>query len=145
MEFRPCIDLHNGQVKQIVGSTLSDSTASGLQTNFSSSYPSSYYAEMYKKDGLTGGHIIMLGPGNEAEASEALAAYPQGLQVGGGITLDNAEQWLKRGASGVIVTSWVFQDGQIHEDRLRELVSVVGRENLILDLSCRRKGDPITL
>jgi phosphoribosylformimino-5-aminoimidazole carboxamide ribotide isomerase len=141
MEFRPCIDLHSGKVKQIVGSTLSDSNTASLQTNFSSTHPSSYYAEMYKRDGLTGGHIIMLGPGNEDAAMEALAAYPRGLQIGGGITVENAEKWLKRGAGGVIVTSWVFKDGQIHEDRLQELVSVVGRENLILDLSCRRKGD----
>ncbi len=141
MEFRPCIDLHNGQVKQIVGSTLSDSNDTSLQINFSSSQPSSYYAEMYKHDGLTGGHIIMLGPGNEEAATEALAAYPQGLQVGGGITAENAGKWLKRGASGVIVTSWVFKDGQIHENRLHELVKTIGTEHLILDLSCRRKGD----
>lgn len=141
MEFRPCIDLHNGQVKQIVGSTLSDTNAATLETNFSSSHPSSYYAEMYKRDGLTGGHIIMLGPGNEEAATAALAAYPQGLQIGGGITADNAKMWLERGASGVIVTSWVFQNGQIHEDRLRHLLKTVGREHLILDLSCRRKGD----
>ncbi len=141
MEFRPCIDLHNGQVKQIVGSTLSDTNGTILETNFSSTHPSSYYAEMYKRDGLTGGHIIMLGPGNEEAATEALAAYPQGLQIGGGITADNAAQWLDRGASGVIVTSWVFKDGQIHEDRLQRLVSTVGRDHLILDLSCRRRGD----
>lgn len=141
MEFRPCIDLHNGQVKQIVGSTLSDSDQNSLQTNFASSHPSAYYAEMYKRDGLTGGHIIMLGPGNEEAATEALLAYPQGMQIGGGITADNAEQWLERGASAVIVTSWVFKDGQIHADRLQELVSTIGSEHLVLDLSCRRRGD----
>ena len=141
MEFRPCIDLHNGQVKQIVGSTLSDQNDAGLQTNFSSSYPSSYYAKMYRNDGLTGGHIIMLGPGNEDAASKALAAYPQGMQVGGGITAENAEKWLTRGARGVIVTSWVFRNGKINEARLRELSSLIGKEHLILDLSCRCKGD----
>ena len=88
MKFRPCIDLHNGCVKQIVGSTLSDSSEASLQTNFSSSHPSSYYAEMYKRDGLTGGHIIMLGPGNEEAATAALAAYPGGMQIGGGINTD---------------------------------------------------------
>ena len=141
MEFRPCIDLHNGQVKQIVGSTLIDGHEGTLQTNFSSSHPSSYYAKMYKADGLTGGHIIMLGPGNEDAAAEALAAYPGGMQVGGGINASNGRQWIERGASGVIVTSWVFKDGQIHEDRLQELVAVVGKEHLVLDLSCRRRGD----
>jgi phosphoribosylformimino-5-aminoimidazole carboxamide ribotide isomerase len=140
MEFRPCIDLHNGKVKQIVGSTLSDTDSTNLQTNFSSSYPSSYYAEMYKNDGLTGGHIIMLGPGNEDAAIGALAAYPGGMQIGGGITAENAEKWLDRGASAVIVTSWVFKDGQIHEDRLQRLVGLIGKERLVLDLSCRRRG-----
>lgn len=141
MEFRPCIDLHNGQVKQIIGSTLVDGDAENLTTNFLSTHPSSYYAQMYKDDGLTGGHIIMLGPGNDEAASDALAAYPGGMQVGGGINAANARQWLERGASGVIVTSWVFKDGQIHEDRLQELLSAVGKEHLILDLSCRRRGD----
>ncbi len=141
MEFRPCIDLHNGQVKQIVGSTLSDTDSTHLQTNFSSSHPSSYYANMYKEDGLTGGHIIMLGPGNEEAATEALATYPQGMQIGGGITAGNALLWIERGASAVIVTSWVFKDGQIQKDRLQQLVNVVGKEHLVLDLSCRRRGD----
>lgn len=141
MEFRPCIDLHHGQVKQIIGSTLSDTNTDNLQTNFASSYSSGHYATMYKEDGLTGGHIIMLGPGNDEAATEALAAYPGGMQVGGGINVDNAGKWLERGASGVIVTSWVFKDGQIHQDRLEQLVRAIGKEHLILDLSCRRKGD----
>jgi phosphoribosylformimino-5-aminoimidazole carboxamide ribotide isomerase len=141
MKFRPCIDLHNGCVKQIVGSTLSDSSAATLQTNFASSHPSSYYAEMYKRDGLTGGHVIMLGPGNVEAASEALAAYPGGLQIGGGISTENSASWLEKGASAVIVTSYVFKDGLIHEDRLRSLVSEVGKEHLVLDLSCRKKGE----
>lgn len=142
MKFRPCIDLHNGCVKQIVGSTLSDDASSaGLHTNFASTHPSSYYAEMYRRDHLTGGHVIMLGPGNEEAATAALAAYPGGLQIGGGITTQNSAVWLERGASAVIVTSYVFKDGLIHEDRLTRLVREVGKEHLVLDLSCRKKGD----
>ncbi|MDR9501423.1 MAG: phosphoribosylformimino-5-aminoimidazole carboxamide ribotide isomerase [Desulfurivibrionaceae bacterium] len=141
MKFRPCIDLHNGCVKQIVGSTLSDTSATGLKTNFASSHSAAYYAEMYRRDGLTGGHVIMLGPGNVEAATEALVAYPGGLQIGGGITTENSSIWLARGASAVIVTSYVFKDGMIHEDRLRSLTREVGREHLVLDLSCRKKGD----
>lgn len=140
MKFRPCIDLHNGCVKQIVGSSLSDSSDSSLQTNFCSEKPSSYYAELYRRDDLTGGHVIMLGPGNEKAASEALAAWPGGLQIGGGINAANAEEWLDRGAAAVIVTSYVFKDGMIHEERLRRLFDGVGRERLVLDLSCRKRG-----
>ncbi len=141
MKFRPCIDLHNGCVKQIVGSTLSDTSAASLQTNFASSYPSSYYAEMYRRDGLTGGHVIMLGPGNDQAATEALAAYPGGLQIGGGITTENSSSWLEKGASAVIVTSYVFKDGLINEERLQALAREVGPGHLVLDLSCRKKGD----
>jgi len=140
MKFRPCIDLHNGQVKQIVGSTLSDTATGALQTNFTSTRPSAHYARMYRQDNLTGGHIIMLGPGNEEAATEALAAWPGGIQLGGGITPVNGPKWLKRGAAAVIVTSYVFQNGQIHEERLQEMVDAVGRQNLVLDLSCRKKG-----
>ncbi|MFA7347063.1 MAG: phosphoribosylformimino-5-aminoimidazole carboxamide ribotide isomerase [Desulfurivibrionaceae bacterium] len=141
MKFRPCIDLHQGKVKQIVGSSLSDGEQGSLTTNFASDQPASHYAEMYKADRLFGGHVIMLGPGNEAAATEALQAFPQGLQVGGGITADNAAHWLDLGASEVIVTSAVFKDGVVHEDRLAELVRRVGKERLVLDLSCRKKGD----
>lgn len=140
MRFRPCIDLHQGRVKQIVGSTLQDK-ASALQTNFSSPYPPSHYAAMYRQDNLTGGHVIMLGPGNEAAAGEALGAWPGGLQVGGGITVANAKFWLDQGASHVIVTSHVFHDGQLDEQRLRALTQAVGRHRLILDLSCRWRDD----
>ena len=140
MRFRPCIDLHQGQVKQIVGSSLQDN-ASSLQTNFSSPFPSSHYAALYRRDNLTGGHIIMLGPGNEAAACDALSAWPGGLQVGGGITADNATSWLDRGASHVIVTSYVFHGGQVDEQRLTALSRAVGRERLVLDLSCRWRGD----
>ena len=141
MKFRPCIDLHNGRVKQIVGSTLSDGQQESLTTNFASDQPAAHYAEMYKADHLFGGHVIMLGPGNENAASEALRAFPGGLQVGGGITVGNAGHWLDQGASAVIVTSAVFKDGVVHEARLKELVRAVGRERLVLDLSCRKRED----
>jgi phosphoribosylformimino-5-aminoimidazole carboxamide ribotide isomerase len=127
-------------VKQIVGGTLSDSAQAGLVTNFESDRPPAYYAQLYRKDGLFGGHVIMLGPGNTDAALEALRAFPGGLQVGGGITPSTAGQFLDAGASHVIVTSYVFRDGRLEWERLRELVAVVGKERLVLDLSCRRKG-----
>jgi phosphoribosylformimino-5-aminoimidazole carboxamide ribotide isomerase len=141
MQFRPCIDLHDGKVKQIVGSTLKDDEPESLQTNFTAKHPSSWFAELYRKDHLTGGHIIKLGPGNEDAATEALAAWPGGMQIGGGITADNGKQWLDKGASHVIVTSYVFRDGQINHENLQKLVRLVGKEHLVLDLSCRKKGD----
>lgn len=134
--FRPCIDLHEGKVKQLVGGTLTDDCAS-LRTNFVASQPPSWYASLYRRDNLAGGHVIMLGPGNDMAAREALAAYPGGLQVGGGISLDNAAGFLEAGASHVIVTSWVFRQGQIDWARLRELSQRVGRNRLVVDLSCR--------
>lgn len=141
MKIRPCIDLHNGKVKQIVGSTLSDEQPDALQTNFTSEKPSSWFAELYKNDNLTGGHIIMLGPGNKKAATEALAAWPGGMQIGGGINDENCTDWLERGASHVIVTSWVFKDGKVDYDRLSTLVKKVGRKRLVLDLSCRKRDD----
>ena len=138
--FRPCIDLHEGKVKQIVGGSWSDDPAA-LRTNFVSQQSARWYAELYKNDGLKGGHVIMLGPGNDAAAREALAAYPGGLHIGGGINLDNARDWLETGASHVIVTSWVFRNGQLDFDRVRALVATIGRERLVLDLSCRRRED----
>src|SRR5512133_2707596 len=138
--FRPCIDLHQGKVKQIVGGTL-ESNSSGLRTNFVSDRPAAWYADLYKRDGLRGGHVIMLGPGNEAEARSALAAYPGGLQIGGGINAENAEAWLDAGASHVIVTSWVFNGGVVNWERIRELAQQVGRKRLVLDLSCRKRAD----
>lgn len=139
--FRPCIDLHEGQVKQIVGGSLQDG-GPGPRTNFVSQRPAAWYAELYRRDGLTGGHVILLGPGNEAAAREALAAYPGGLQLGGGVNADNARAWLDAGASHVIVTSWVFRDGRLDRERLAALVMAVGRERLVLDLSCRlRDGE----
>ena len=134
--FRPCIDLHEGKVKQIVGGSLGDS---GLRTNFVSDHSAAWFAELYRRDGLAGGHVIMLGPGNETEARAALAAYPGGLQIGGGINLDNARSWLDAGASHVIVTSWVFREGRVDWNRLGELVKAIGKERLVLDLSCRKK------
>lgn len=140
MRFRPCIDLHDGRVKQIVGSTL-QGTGVALQTNFSSVLPPSHYSTMYRQDNLTGGHIIMLGAGNEAAALDALSAWPGGMQLGGGITSANAPMWLDRGASHLIVTSYVFHDGLIDWDRLRDLNRLVGKNRLVLDLSCRWRGD----
>ncbi len=140
MNFRPCIDLHDGQVKQIIGSTLSDGAGSP-DTNFLSEKPSSYYAGLYRDDNLTGGHIIKLGPGCDDAALLALSTYPGGMQVGGGVTASNALFWLKNGASAVIVTSYVFKDGKIFEDRLKDLAALVTKERLVIDLSCRKKGD----
>lgn len=137
--FRPCIDLHEGKVKQIVGATLGDDP-SQLRTHFVSDRPAAWYAELYRRDGLKGGHVIMLGPGNDQAAREALAAYPGGLQIGGGIRLENAPSWLDAGASHVIVTSWVFHEGRVDWDRLAALVQAIGRQRLVLDLSCRRRG-----
>ncbi len=135
--FRPCIDLHEGKVKQIVGGSLGEPAR--LRTNFVAETPAAWFAELYKRDGLTGGHVIMLGPGNETEARAALAAFPGGLQIGGGINAENARTWLDAGASHVIATSWVFREGRVDEGRLGELVKVVGQSRLVLDLSCRRR------
>jgi phosphoribosylformimino-5-aminoimidazole carboxamide ribotide isomerase len=138
--FRPCIDLHEGKVKQIVGSTLT-SDAAQLRTNFVSEHSARWFAELYKRDGLRGGHIIMLGAGNENAALEALRAYPGGLQIGGGINPQNAPGYFEAGASHVIVTSWLFREGKLDWDRLRAMTKALGKERLVLDLSCRRRGD----
>ena len=134
--FRPCIDIHQGKVKQIVGGTLSDSDTP--KTNFVSEKSPSYYANLYKKDGLKGGHVIMLGKGNVEAAKEALSAYPNGLQVGGGIHPDNAQEYLDAGASHVIVTSWVFDGARLEMEEVEQLSKAVGKEHLALDLRCRR-------
>lgn len=136
-KFRPCIDLHDGKVKQIVGSSLSDSGA-GLKTNFETDRSPAWFAELYKKDSIRGGHVIMLGKGNVEAAKAALAAYPGGLQVGGGITADNAMEYIRAGASHVIVTSWIFPEGKLDRERLERLSKTVGRDHLVLDLSCKR-------
>jgi len=138
-KFRPCIDLHQGKVKQIVGGTLSDE---GAVENFVSGKNSAWYAGKFASNDLRGGHVIQLGPGNDAAAREALAAWPGGLQIGGGISLENAAAWLEAGASHVIVTSWLFDEGgNFLEDRLAALVAEVGADKLVIDLSCRKVAD----
>ncbi|KAI1796317.1 Phosphoribosylformimino-5-aminoimidazole carboxamide ribotide isomerase [Ganoderma leucocontextum] len=139
--FRPCIDLHNGEVKQIVGGTLNEDDPSHLKTNFVASHPSSYFAELYRRHGLGGGHVIKLGPGNDQAAKDALAAWPGHLQVGGGISSDNASEWIDAGASKVIVTSYLFPDARFSLERLQAVSSAVGKDRLVIDVSCRRRGD----
>ncbi|CAN6337664.1 unnamed protein product [Urochloa humidicola] len=149
VRFRPCIDIHKGKVKQIVGSTLQDSSNDGtaLVTNFESDKSAAEFAKLYKEDELVGGHVIMLGadPASQASSLEALRAYPGGLQVGGGINLENAMSYLNEGASHVIVTSYVFSDGKMNIERLRKLVELVGKQRLVLDLSCRKKDGRYTI
>lgn len=147
MEFRPCIDIHNGIVKQIVGSSLSDENDKALE-NFVSKKDAAFYANLYKGHSLKGGHVILLNgkdsPYYEAskeQAHLALKAYPKGLQIGGGVTAQNAKEWIDMGASHVIVTSYVFQDGQINKDRLKALKQAVGKERIVLDVSARRYED----
>ncbi|MBE5877918.1 MAG: phosphoribosylformimino-5-aminoimidazole carboxamide ribotide isomerase [Lachnospiraceae bacterium] len=147
MEFRPCIDIHNGKVKQIVGSSLKDENDRAVE-NFVAGHEADYYAQYYKDRGIRGGHIILLNPvsseyyeATRAQAMKALGAYPGGLQIGGGITDANARDYLDAGASHVIVTSFVFKDGRINMENLERLVKVVGKEHLVLDLSCRWKDD----
>lgn len=147
MKFRPCIDIHNGKVKQIVGGSLRDEGDSA-RTNFSSEKDAVFYADLYRRDDLTGGHIILLNPpsseyygATKKQAMEALRAWPGGLQIGGGITAENAEGYLDAGASHVIVTSYVFSDGVFRMENLEKLVHTIGREQLVLDLSCRKKED----
>lgn len=147
MEFRPCIDIHNGSVKQIVGGSLCDHGDEAAE-NYVSGQDAAYYAKLYREYKIKNGHIILLNPSSspyypetKRQAVEALRAYPGGLQVGGGITPDNAGEYLDAGASHVIVTSYVFKDGQIQYDKLNELVRRVGRRKLVLDLSARKKQD----
>ena len=145
MEFRPCIDIHNGKVKQIVGGTLKDQGDMAAE-NFVSEQDAPFYAKLYQSYGIRGGHIILLNgkdsPHYEATKLQALAAlqvYLGGMQVGGGITAENAHEFLRAGASHVIVTSYVFRDGKVDYERLEKLVQAVGKEHLVLDLSCRKK------
>lgn len=140
MRFRPCIDLKDGRVVQIVGGSLRDNDQQQTITNFESDRDPAEYARLYQADGLSGGHVIALGQGNRAAALAALAAFPGGMQMGGGITPANAGDYLEAGASHVIVTSYVFQQGQIDLARLEELVATVGKDRLVLDLSCRRQN-----
>jgi len=135
--FRPCIDLHEGQVKQIVGGSIREK-GDKPETNFVSNLSAAHFAELYANDQLQGGHVIQLGAGNEQAAKSALSAYPQGLQIGGSITLKNAAQWLETGACQVIVTSWLFDnEGNFLPDNLAALVQEIGRNKLVIDLSCR--------
>ncbi len=137
--FRPCIDLHEGKVKQIVGGTLG--VPADLRTNFVSEKSAAWFAELYKRDGLAGGHVIMLGPGNEDAARSALGTFRGGMHGGGGINSQNARNWLDAGASHVIVTSWVFREGRVDWERLEELVKTIGKDKLVMDLSCRKRGE----
>ncbi|KIK48909.1 hypothetical protein CY34DRAFT_797702 [Suillus luteus UH-Slu-Lm8-n1] len=139
--FRPCIDLHEGQVKQIVGGTLSDSNEGILKTNFVATQPPEYFARKYRDNGLEGGHVIKLGPRNEEAARRALAEWRDHLQIGGGITADNAKEWLDAGASKIIVTSYLFPSGDFDLERLQTISSLVGKDKLVVDVSCRRRGD----
>ena len=147
MEFRPCIDIHNGKVKQIVGGSLQDHKDQAKE-NFVAAKDASFYAELYKEYGLKNGHIILLNPvtseyyeATKAQAMGALRAYPGGMQIGGGITAENAGVYLDAGASHVIVTSYVFREGKIDLERLRLLSERVGKKQLVLDLSCRKSAD----
>ena len=139
MKFRPCIDLHDGKVVQIVGGSLQDGHDELLETNFVSSKSPSEYAALYQSDGLVGGHVISLGGGNQAAALEALSAFPGGMHYGGGVNPDNAAEYLDAGASHVIVTSWIFEENKLSIQKLAELSKKVGRERLVLDLSCRSR------
>lgn len=145
MRFRPCIDIHNGQIKQIVGGTLKD-LGDKAEENFVSQQDGSFFAELYKSYGLVGGHIILLNPADSPyyredmrQAELALSTYPGGLQIGGGVNADNAPMFIQMGASHVIATSYVFKDGQINYNNLKALSGAVGREHLVLDLSCRKR------
>ncbi|KAJ7700089.1 Phosphoribosylformimino-5-aminoimidazole carboxamide ribotide isomerase [Mycena rosella] len=139
--FRPCIDLHDGKVKQIIGGTLSEAAPESLKTNFVSSQSAGEFARLYRSNNLEGGHVIKLGPGNDAAASDALASWPGGLQIGGGINDKNAQEWLDAGASKVIVTSYLFPDARFSLKRLEALSHAVGKERLVVDESCRKRGD----
>jgi phosphoribosylformimino-5-aminoimidazole carboxamide ribotide isomerase len=142
MKFRPCIDLHQGKVVQIVGGTLDEQDQQSLRTNFTSERSPADFALLYREAALPGGHVIALGTGNQEAALSALRAWPGGLQYGGGVNPHNAALWLDAGASHVIVTSYVFSNGRIDYEKLAILVKAVGRERLVLDLSCRmREGD----
>lgn len=145
MKFRPCIDIHNGKVKQIVGGSLKDENNQAKE-NFVSEVDSTYYANLYKANNIKGGHIILLNSkdseyfeATKSEALKALMAYKGGLQIGGGVNCDNALEYIKAGASHVIVTSYVFKNGKINYDNLNKIFNAVGKEHLVLDLSCRKK------
>ena len=146
MEFRPCIDIHNGKVKQIVGGSLRD-VGDAATENFVAEQDAAYYAHLYKEEGLSGGHIILLNSrdsdyyeATKEQAMRALREYPGGLQVGGGITAENAGEFIAAGASHVIVTSYVFSEGRVNYENLARMEAAVGKEHLVLDVSCRKRG-----
>jgi len=146
MKFRPCIDIHNGKVKQLVGGTLRDDE-DRAEENFVSEKDAAYYASLYKSDGLIGGHIIILNPmsspfyiEDREQARAALAAFPGGLQIGGGMNDTNAQEFICMGASHIIFTSFVFNDGEINYENLGKLVKKIGSGRIVLDLSCRKRG-----
>jgi phosphoribosylformimino-5-aminoimidazole carboxamide ribotide isomerase len=144
-KFRPCIDLHEGKVKQIVGGTLSDHVP-GPRENFVSALGSGEFAGRFRADHLTGGHIIKLGPGNDEAAKEALAAWPGGMQLGGGIHAGNAAEWLAAGASHIIITSSLFDSSHRFSDsNLASIVAATGPGRIVIDLSCRRTADGWTV
>lgn len=145
MKFRPCIDIHNGKVKQLVGGSLQDDRDQA-QENFVSEKGAAYYARLFQKDGLKGGHVVLLNPVSSPwfeadwqQAAAALAAYPGGLQIGGGVNADNAASYINAGASHVVVTSYVFKDGEVQWKNLEKLAGAVGRSRVVLDVSCRKK------
>ena len=145
MKFRPCIDIHNGKVKQLVGGSLRDDRDQA-QENFVSEKGAAYYARLFQKDGLKGGHVVLLNPVSSPwfeadwqQAAAALAAYPGGLQIGGGVNADNAASYINAGASHVVVTSYVFKDGEVQWKNLEKLAGAVGRSRVVLDVSCRKK------
>ncbi|MBQ8040761.1 MAG: phosphoribosylformimino-5-aminoimidazole carboxamide ribotide isomerase [Lachnospiraceae bacterium] len=145
MQFRPCIDIHNGKVKQIVVGSLKDE-GNKSKENFVSECDASYFADLYKKENLKGAHVIMLNAkdseyyeATKAQATLAVQTFPGALQVGGGITAENAAEYIANGADKVIVTSYVFKDGEIQYDNLQKLIASVGKEHIVLDLSCRKK------
>ena len=147
MQFRPCIDIHNGKVKQIVGGSLKDE-GNAAKENFVSENDAAFFANLYKKENLKGAHVIMLNASDseyyeatKAQALLAVSTYPGALQVGGGITADNAKMYIENGADKVIVTSYVFKDGEIQYDKLNKLLQAVGKEHVVLDLSCRKKDN----
>ena len=139
MGFRPCIDLRNGRVVQIVGGSLSGDDIADV--NFETERSPADFAKMYKNDRLPGGHVISLGPGNRNAAISALNTFPGGLHMGGGINPENALEYLEAGASHVIVTSYLFSDGRINNRHLDKIVNTVGKKRLVIDLSCRKKGN----
>ena len=145
MKFRPCIDIHNGKVKQLVGGSLQDDRDQA-QENFVSEKGAAYYARLFQKVGLQGGHVVLLNPASSPwfeadwqQAAAALAAYPGGLQIGGGVNADNAASYINAGASHVVVTSYVFKDGEVQWKNLEKLAGAVGRSRVVLDVSCRKK------